>query len=103
MAANAGLAAADTFGLLARYGRDVAGALVITEEDEPPDATEFGVDFYDSESLAQAVAELDDFPLGAHEDSELSLAGIQDKLLLVRSADGRWGRPVARHGVEGLS
>lgn len=94
MAANAGLAATDTFGLLARYGRDVAGALVITSEEKPPDPLEFGVRFYDSDGLAEAVAELDEFPLGAHEDSELSLAGIQDKLLLVRSAEGRWGRPV---------
>lgn len=94
MAASAGLASTDTFGLLARYGRDVAGALVITEEGESPDPSEFGIQFYDSDSLADAVAELDEFPLGAHEDSELSLAGIQDKLLLVRSADGRWGRPI---------
>jgi serine/threonine-protein kinase HipA len=94
IAANAGLAATDTFGLLARYGRDVAGALVIAAEGEPPDPSEFGVRSYDSESLAEAVAELDDFPLGAHEDSELSLAGIQDKLLLVREANGGWGRPI---------
>ncbi|MGN6201653.1 MAG: HipA domain-containing protein [Solirubrobacterales bacterium] len=94
MAANAGLAATDTFGLLARYGRDVAGALVITAAREEPDPSEFRVEPYDSESLAEAVAELDDFPLGTHEDSELSLAGIQDKLLLVRDPDGRWGRPI---------
>lgn len=94
MAANAGLAANDTFGLLDRYGRDVAGALVITGEGESPDLFEFGVQAYNSDELADAVAELDEFPLGAHEDSELSLAGIQDKLLLVRSASGRWGRPI---------
>jgi serine/threonine-protein kinase HipA len=94
MAANAGLATTDTFGLLARYGRDVAGALVIAKEGEPPDSAEFGVEVYDSDGLARAVADLDDFPLGAHDDSELSLAGIQDKLLLVREADGRWGRPI---------
>jgi serine/threonine-protein kinase HipA len=88
MAANAGLATTDTFGLLARYGRDVAGALVITKEGELPDSGEFGIEVYDSDSLARAVADLDDFPLGAHDDSELSLAGIQDKLLLVREADG---------------
>jgi serine/threonine-protein kinase HipA len=39
---------------------------------------------------------LPDQPLGAHDDSELSLAGLQDKLLLV-ATDGPtgWGRPVA--------
>lgn len=93
LAEQAGLPANDAFGLLARYGRDVAGALVIVPGDEEPDQGEFGVEPYDAEALAAAVAELDDFPLGAHEDSELSLAGIQDKLLLVRTPDGRWGRP----------
>lgn len=93
LAEQAGLPAADAFGLLARYGRDVAGALVIAPGDEAPDPSEFGVEPYDAEALAGAVAELDDFPLGAHEDSELSLAGIQDKLLLVQLPGG-WGRPI---------
>lgn len=93
LAEQAGLPVGDAFGLLSRYGRDVAGALVIVPGDEEPDQSEFGVEPYDGETLAGAVAELDDFPLGVHEDSELSLAGIQDKLLLVRMADGNWGRP----------
>jgi len=93
LAEQAGLPATDAFGLLARYGRDVAGALVIVPGDEAPDPSEFGVEPYDAEALEGAVAELDDFPLGAHEDSELSLAGIQDKLLLARLPDGGWGRP----------
>jgi serine/threonine-protein kinase HipA len=41
-----------------------------------------------------AVAEVDEYPLGAHDDSELSLAGLQDKLLLVELEDGSWGRPL---------
>jgi serine/threonine-protein kinase HipA len=93
LAEQARLPVNDAFSLLARYGRDVAGALVIVPGDEEPDQGEFGVEPYDGKTLAGAVAELDDFPLGAHEDSELSLAGIQDKLLLVRMADGSWGRP----------
>jgi serine/threonine-protein kinase HipA len=93
LAEQAGLPVNDVFGLLARYGRDVAGALVVVPGDEEPDPGEFGAEPYDGEALAAAVAELDDYPLGAHEDSELSLAGIQDKLLLVRLPDGSWGRP----------
>jgi serine/threonine-protein kinase HipA len=93
LAEQAGLPANDAFGLLSRYGRDVAGALVIVPGDEEPDEDEFGVEPYGGDALAGAVAELDDFPLGAHEDSELSLAGIQDKLLLVRTGGGSWGRP----------
>ncbi|HET9197938.1 MAG TPA: HipA domain-containing protein [Solirubrobacterales bacterium] len=93
LAQQAALPVTDAFGLLARYGRDVAGALVIMPGDDPPDPSEFGVQPYDAAALEGAVAELDDFPLGVHDDSELSLAGIQDKLLLVQLPDGAWGRP----------
>jgi serine/threonine-protein kinase HipA len=91
MAARAKLAVNDTFGLLERYGRDVAGALVISME--PPEEREGGVERYDGDGLAEGVEDLEEHPLGTHDDSELSLAGIQDKLLLVRLSDGSWGRP----------
>lgn len=94
LAARARLPVNDTFGLLARYGRDVAGALVIAE-DEPGEGR-FAVETYDDDGLAAAVEGLDERPLGADDESELSLAGLQDKLLLVRLDDGRWGRPL--HG-----
>jgi serine/threonine-protein kinase HipA len=92
MAAAAGIAANDSFELLAHYGRDVAGALVIGSEE--PVGRRFGVEAYSEESLARAVAEVDEYPLGVHDDSELSLAGLQDKLLLVELGDGSWGRPL---------
>jgi serine/threonine-protein kinase HipA len=92
VAAQAGVAANDVFGLLARYGRDVAGALVIGREGPVP--RDGGVEPYDEHGLAAEVEGLEEHPLGTHEDSELSLAGIQDKLLLVRLPDGRWGRPL---------
>lgn len=92
LADQAGLATRDTFGLLARYGRDVAGALVIS--DEEPEPRRFGVEPYTPGSLLEQVEDLEDHPLGAHDDSELSLAGLQDKLLLVRLEDGSWGRPL---------
>ncbi|HEY2717196.1 MAG TPA: HipA domain-containing protein [Solirubrobacterales bacterium] len=92
MAAQAGLAANDVFGLLGRYGRDVAGALVIGTEAPEPRGGE--VEPYEGEGLAEAVEDLEEHPLGAHEDSELALAGLQDKLLLVRLPDGGWGRPL---------
>lgn len=94
MAEQASLATHQTFELLARFGRDVAGALVIAEEE--PGERRFGVEPLDSAGLEQAVEELDDHPLGARDDSELSLAGLQDKLLLVKLDDGSWGRPL--HG-----
>jgi serine/threonine-protein kinase HipA len=94
LAARAGLPVNDTFGLLARYGRDIAGALVIAEEE--PREDRFAVEPYSDDGLAAAVEGLDERPLGADDESELSLAGLQDKLLLVALEDGRWGRPL--HG-----
>ena len=92
LADRAGLATNDALGLLERYGRDVAGALVIGADD--PDERRFGVEPYTPKGLEAAIDELDDRPLGAGDDSELSLAGLQDKLLLVELGKGRWGRPL---------
>lgn len=91
LAARAKVSTADIFGLLARYGRDVAGAAVIAAK-EPQDRPG-RVEPYDATGLGDEVANLEDHPLGVHEDSELSIAGLQDKLLLVADGDG-WGRPV---------
>jgi serine/threonine-protein kinase HipA len=97
-ASKAGIAPHDTFGLLARFGRDVAGALVIAEPGfeptnplraENPLARPLSDDQLEAE-----VAALPDNPLGIHSDSELSLAGLQDKMLLVRLGDGSWARPI---------
>ena len=91
MAADAGLAVTDTSGLLRRYGRDVAGALVIADEwpgDRPGHAVP-----YDESSLADEVASMEDRSLGLYDDSELSIAGIQNKLLLIAQDAGGWARP----------
>jgi serine/threonine-protein kinase HipA len=94
IAAVLGVAVTDTYALLKRFGRDVAGALVIAvgEPEERPGS----VAPYTPESLEDEVAELPNRPLGIHDDSELSIAGLQDKLLLVDLGNGGWGRPV--HG-----
>jgi len=47
---------------------------------------------YDAASLADEVASMEDRSLGVHDDSELSIAGIQNKLLLI-AQDGGWARP----------
>ena len=92
LAARAGVAVNDTFELLARYGRDVAGALVI--EADAPSERRYGAKPYTPQALIEAIEELDEYPLGVHDDSELSLAGLQDKLLLVKLGDGSWARPL---------
>ena len=91
MAQAANVASYDTFGMLARFGRDVAGAAVIAENahsDRDP-----GVRPYTDVELDDEVAGLEDRPLALYDDSELSIAGLQNKLLLVATPDG-WARPV---------
>lgn len=95
LAGRADVAASDTFGLLSRYGRDIAGALTIAED--VPAVDRYAVDPYEEQSLRDEVAELEQRPLGVHDDSELSIAGLQNKLLLVKLPDGGWGRPVHGH------
>lgn len=94
---QAGLATNDVFGLLRRYGRDVAGAVALTDPDTDPGERVPGFVPYSAETLEDEVGTLRDHPLGLHDDSELSLAGLQDKLLLVDLGGGVWGRPV--HGL----
>lgn len=91
-ASAAKVTTADTYGLLARYGRDVAGAMIITRHDETPDPSRWGIDPYNDESLAATIDNLaSDNPI-VPDDSELSIAGLQKKILLVRDGEG-WARP----------
>jgi serine/threonine-protein kinase HipA len=91
VAAAADLPASDTYGLLARYGRDVAGAFEVTEGEAAPRTP--ALEPYTEDSLAAELAAIDENPLGIHDDSELSIAGLQDKLLVVQTAEGGWARP----------
>ena len=82
----------DTLGLLAAYGRDVAGAVQVIDPTaadaaDPPRARAL--------STADIVDLLDDvaaFPLGnAPMSGKASLAGVQEKVLLARVGD-RWAQ-----------
>jgi serine/threonine-protein kinase HipA len=105
MSRLAGVDSLDALGMLARFGRDVAGALVVTlDTSEPPDARDTdardvagapGLVALSDDDLLAEVASLPVRTLALHEDSELSLAGLEDKILLVRTSNG-WARPV--HG-----
>lgn len=105
MSRMAGVGPLDALGMLDRFGRDVAGALIVTADYPQDDAPGGGsgggrrgapgvLPLSDAD-LFEEVASLPARSLALHEDSELSLAGLEDKLLLVRTADG-WARPV--HG-----
>jgi serine/threonine-protein kinase HipA len=86
----------DTFGLIKALGRDCAGAIVIQpmEESAPPPSTTLTAEPLSDEELADLVRNLRSAPLGAGGRVRISLAGVQQKLLLTRLADGAWGRPV---------
>ncbi len=96
VAREVGIRENDTFGLLAALGRDCAGALVIQPADDPPPpipTTQTAEPLSDGD-IAALVSNLRSAPLGAGGRVRISLAGVQDKLLLTRMPDGRWGRPV---------
>ena len=86
----------DTFGILAEWGRECAGAvIVVREEDEPPGEAEGEYRDFADDELVQAIRGLDRAPLGADAAAGFkpSLPGFQPKLLVGRSEQGRWQRP----------
>lgn len=86
----------DTYGLIEAIGRDCAGAIVIQPEGErPARATTQTAEPLDDEALAALVTGLKTTPLGVEGDVRISLGGVQEKLVLTRMLDGRWGKPVA--------
>lgn len=96
LAEDFSLRADDTFGLIRALGRDCAGALVIQPDDEPapPQPTTLTAEALTDATLAELVGNLRSAPLGADQRVRISLAGVQEKLLLTRLPDGTWGRPV---------
>jgi serine/threonine-protein kinase HipA len=96
LASRARILDTDVFALLSTYGQDVAGAVVIGDQIARRPRAHAAP--YDEGALLADVTALaaNERPLGVYDDSELSIPGIQDKMLLVRTADGGWARPV--HG-----
>lgn len=89
------LAASDSFGLLAELGRDCAGALQIVESGRMSQTP--SVQWLDAQGLDALIEEIPRHPLGIQRDDEhlrLSLAGVQRKAVLLRDADGRFGKPL---------
>lgn len=88
-----GIPRGDSFALLAALGRDCAGAMVLMPSGARPVSETGHVQPLSVVQVANALADLPEHPLGVAEDVRLSLAGLMNKLLLVRLADGSWGRP----------
>ncbi len=96
IAQDLGLPADDTFGLVRALGRDCAGALVIQPDSDqaPPQATTLTAETLSEDEIARLVENLRSAPLGVDQRVRISLAGVQEKLLLTQLPDGKWGRPV---------
>jgi len=90
------LLASDTFGLLRALGRECAGAIIVQPagDDPPPEPSTLAAEPLDEDELEALVANLRNAPLGTSRRVRVSLAGVQEKLVLTRMPDGRWGSPV---------
>ena len=96
MAALAGVRPADTFGILAAFGHDCAGAIMVLPDGELPGAcTRSGYAPMTGGVLRRVIDSLDVAPLGAAPERGFrpSLAGFQRKALVSRAADGSWQLP----------
>jgi serine/threonine-protein kinase HipA len=97
MASLAGARPADTYGILAKFGRDCAGAIMLLPEADGPDA-EQGNGYLPAtdEDLRRLVDSLDVAPLAVDLERGFrpSLAGFQRKALVARADDGSWLLPV---------
>lgn len=92
LAQEANVPGSDTIGLLRRYGRDVAGALQIWDPDVPGEPRQPRLEPLDDTGVAELLENVQDFPLGNKpRGGKSSLAGVQDKIVLARTAEG-WHR-----------
>jgi serine/threonine-protein kinase HipA len=96
MAALAGVRPVDTYGILAAFGRDCAGAImVLPDGDRPGGNADSGYSPMTPGDLLRVIGALDVAPLGAAPERGFrpSLAGFQRKALLGRAGDGTWQLP----------
>lgn len=97
MLARAGLKRDDTPSFLARYGRDVAGALQVWDLDDPTEPQTPTI----RELTASGVRALLEDPIGAPlandpRAGKSSLGGVQPKIVLTRTQEG-WAQALGGH------
>jgi serine/threonine-protein kinase HipA len=92
LAVDAGIEPDDVFGMMAAYGRDVAGAVILQPGDDPPSAKGRLRPISDRQVRSRLErAESNDAPLGIVAGvTSISLAGLQPKIALYRGPDGTW-------------
>jgi serine/threonine-protein kinase HipA len=91
VALTTGISAANDYGLLERFGGDVAGAVTLLPADGDGAAPRRdSLEILSAERLNEVLTELPQRPLAADEDGEvrLSLAGAQSKLPVVEAETG---------------
>jgi serine/threonine-protein kinase HipA len=94
LAQQADLAEQDAIGLLRAYGRDVAGALQIWDPDVAGEPKQPALEPLSSAGVAGMLEHVQDNPLGNKPaGGKTSLAGVQDKIVLARTAEG-WNRAI---------
>ncbi|WP_129664840.1 type II toxin-antitoxin system HipA family toxin [Phytoactinopolyspora endophytica] len=94
MAQEAALAEQDVIGLLRTYGRDVAGALQIWDPDAPGEPKQPGLEPLTTAGVADMLTNVQNNPLGNKPTGgKTSLAGVQDKIVLVRTSES-WNRAI---------
>jgi serine/threonine-protein kinase HipA len=95
VARERGVSPENAFGLLAAIGAECAGAVVVIPEDEDPAPADAGtVRWLSDAELGEALASLPAHPLGGGTDVRVSLGGVQQKLIVTRAPDGRFGQPL---------
>jgi serine/threonine-protein kinase HipA len=96
MAVLAGVRPVDTYGILAAFGRDCAGAVMLLAAGEQAETQDRGgYTPMTPGDLRQVIGDLDAAPLGVAPERGFrpSLPGFQRKALLGRAPDGTWQLP----------
>jgi len=93
IATEAGVPVNDTMTLLERLGAECAGAVQILVEGAKPGAGQ--VRRLTKQEVDSLIADLPTYHLPEGTTPQASLAGIQDKVLLVALPNGEWGWPEA--------
>lgn len=92
MARNAQLNEFDVLGLLARYGRDVAGAIQIWNTSDPGEPRTPRAEPVTDSDISEMLQDLAGQPLGnAKRGGKTSLPGVQPKVVLAQTEAG-WAR-----------
>ncbi|MFT4164787.1 MAG: HipA domain-containing protein [Microlunatus sp.] len=97
MLAQSGVRRGDTLAFLARYGRDVAGALQLWDLDDPTEPKTPALRPVNPAQIRMLLEDPIGSPLANDRDSgKSSLGGVQPKVVLTRTAEG-WVQALGGH------